>query len=147
MGRTTKLKQEVVFDTTLAKDLVKAREDLAKAHSRIAELEQQLVAAKQPQADPVPAALAEFKKPPTDPLQMQFEMYRMLVISAYEAATDTKITSATRRKEIRTITASAAKMFPDARRWEVEQLIKSDRAAIEKRASEKRGAKLERVKP
>lgn len=95
------------------------------------------------QPGPPPAALADFKTPPTDPLEANAELHRMLVISAYDAATDEGISPRERRKEIRTITASAAKLMPDARRWQAEQLIKEDRRELEKKASEKRGAKLE----
>ena len=93
-----------------------------------------------------PATLAEFTNAPTDPLEAQAQLHRMLVLTAYDAATDVNISPRERRKELRTITSAAAKLLPDARRWEAEQLIKADRAAIEQRASEKRGAKLERLK-
>lgn len=89
-----------------------------------------------------PLALREFKTPPSDPLQANAELHRMLVLSAYDAATDETITARERRKEIRTITAAAAKLMPDARRWEAEQLIKADRRELEQRSADKRGAKL-----
>ena len=46
-----------------------------------------------------------------------------------------------RRKEIRTLGASAAKLLPDARRGEAEQLIRSDREELERK--QRRRAKLE----
>jgi hypothetical protein len=123
-------------DPAQARELATARKQLERANARIAELEAE------PQPSAPPAALADFKTPPKDPLAAQAELHRMLVVSAYDAASDGKITAEQRRKEIRTITASAAKLFPDARRWEAEQVIKADRRELEKKASERRGAKL-----
>lgn len=105
---------------------------------------QQRLAPDQP--GPPPTALAEFTTPPSDPLKANAELHRMLVVSAYDAASDPELSPRERRKEIRTITASAARLLPDARRWEAEQMIKSDRADIEKKASERRTAKLEKRK-
>ena len=98
------------------------------------------------QPAPPPASLAEFTTPPADPMQANAELHRMLVISAYDAATDKGISPRERRKEIRVLTASAAKLMPDTRRYEAEQTIKLDRRELEERARSKRRAKLVPVK-
>jgi hypothetical protein len=121
--------------------LAAAAKELTKATAAIAALEQKLD--KEPKPSAVPESLKDFTTPPDDPLKAQAELYRMLVLSAYDAATDTLLSAKARRQEIRTITAAAAKLFPESRRWQVEQLIKADREAIAKRASEKTAAKLE----
>lgn len=101
-----------------------------------------LDAAAQPSAPP--QELQNLGMPPDDPLASQTWMYQALVLSAYDVVRDPKISPRERRKELRTISASAAKLFPRARMHQAEQLIMSDRAELERKSRERRGAKLER---
>lgn len=133
--------------TELRKQLAVAQREIAtrdKALARATALVAELDAA--PKPTPPPAALADFKNPPTDPLHAQAELHRMVVVSAYDAAADATLTAEQRRKEIRTITSTAAKLFPESRRWKAEQMIKADRHELDKKASERRGAKLEKLR-
>lgn len=98
------------------------------------------------QPAPPPASLAEFTTPPADPLEANAALHRMVVLTAYNAAQDPRIGDRERRKEIRAITAVAAKLTPDTRRYEAEQAIKTDRRELEERARSKRRAKLVPVK-
>ncbi len=141
MTRETKKKAPRV--QTSAQEAAALRRHVAKLERTIAELTDKLAKATATKADPVPKSLEQFEQPPDDPLAAQASLYRMLVLSAYDVAKDKGLSSATRRKELRTIIAAAAKLFPESRRWEVEQLIRQDREAIDKRASEKAGATLE----
>jgi hypothetical protein len=91
-----------------------------------------------------PAELKELGPPPADdPLKMQAWLHQVLVVSAFDVARDEKLSPRERRKELRTIAASAAKLMPRARLLQAEQLILEDRAQLEKKAHERRGAKLE----
>ena len=89
-----------------------------------------------------PLELTELGTPPTDPLAAQAYLHRMTVLAAYDAARDPSISPKERRKEIRTLTASAAKLMPHARLWQATQLIMGDRAELEQSERDKRGAKL-----
>lgn len=73
-------------------------------------------------------------------------MHKMLIASLHDAAVDPSISSTVRRKEMRTISAAAAKLMPRARLWEAEQLIKRDRKELEELKT-RRGAKLEARPP
>lgn len=129
-----------------AQEAAALRRHVAKLERELAEVREKLTTATSaPKADPVPKSLEQFTEPPSDPLEAQASLYRMLVLSAYDVAKDKFLTSANRRKELRTIIAAAAKLFPESRRWEVDQLIRQDREAIDKRASEKAGATLEQM--
>lgn len=91
---------------------------------------------------PPPKELAELGIAAEDPLEAQHQIYRALVISFMDAAKDDELSPRERRKEMRTIAAAAAKVFPDARRWEAVQLIRDHQDALE-HAKVRRGAKLE----
>lgn len=93
-------------------------------------------------ASPVPEWVATLGPVPEDPLAAQYWLYRANVMSAHGALKDDTISEATRRKELRTISASASRLMPDARRWEAEQLVKKHRAELEAKATAKAGAKL-----
>jgi len=80
--------------------------------------------------------------PEGDPLAMQSWLHRMIIASAAWTATDTKISSKDRRRELRTIAAAAAKLLPHSRLYEAEQLIKRDRLELERRRRDRAGAKL-----
>lgn len=139
-----KPKKKAARAMTPAQEAAALRRQVAKLERELAETREKLATAiAAPKSDPVPKSLEQFTDPPTDPLEAQASLYRMLVLSAYDVAKDKFLTSANRRKELRTIIAAAAKLFPESRRWEVDQLIRSDREAIDKRASEKTGATLE----
>jgi hypothetical protein len=88
---------------------------------------------------PPPAELAELPPPPADPLEAAAYVHRALMITFFDAARDTKIGARERRKELRTIAAAASKSFPDARRWEAVQLIKSHQAALDRTKAARRG--------
>lgn len=90
-----------------------------------------------------PAELAALGAPPDDALAAQAWAHRAVILTMYDAARDTQLPPRERRKELRVLAASAAKLMPNARRWEAEQLIKSDRADLEQRESTKHGARLE----
>lgn len=140
MTKAAKTKPRV---QTSAQEAAALRRYVTKLERELAELRDKLAKASESKADPVPKSLEQFKDPPSDPLHAQAELYRMLVLSAYDAARDPDLSAEDRRKELRTITAAAAKLFPESRRWEVEKLIRQDREAIDKRASEKAGGSIE----
>jgi membrane-bound lytic murein transglycosylase B len=95
---------------------------------------------------PPPKGLLELGETPDDPLAAQALIHKALLISFFDAAKDPDLSARERRKEMRTIAASAAKVFPDARRWEATQMIKQHQAALDN-AKARRGAKLEPVPP
>jgi len=98
-------------------------------------------------AAPPPAALVALGTPPDDPLAAQSWLHRAMVVSAHDAMNDGTISAKERRRELRTISAAAARLMPDARRWEAEQLILSNQRELEAKAKAKRGAKLEAAPP
>lgn len=91
-----------------------------------------------------PESFAMFGAPSDDPLAANAQMHAALVVSFFDAMHDGNLSPRERRKELRTISASAAKLLPATRLWQAEQLIKADRREIESKAAAKRGAKLER---
>lgn len=92
-----------------------------------------------------PPELVALGEPPSDPLEVQAYLLKALAISARECMTDERMTPSARRKELRTIAGTATKLVPKSRIFEAEQMIKSDRAALEQR--KRTGAKLEPVPP
>lgn len=101
--------------------------------------------ARKPKVEPIPAppsAVLALGSPPTDPLAAEAWMHALMVAQLHDAAVDPKLTPALRRKEVRTIAASVAKLMPRARLYEAEQLIKSDRKSLDE-AKARRVAKLE----
>jgi hypothetical protein len=139
--RARRAKQPAKPDPAPARELAATRKQLERAQARIAELE----AEPQPSAPPAEVA-AIAAKVPTDPLEAMHAAHRLLLETMFDAARDPDITPAERRKELRTIAAAAVKLVPDSRRWESDQLIKEDRHILEKKAAERRGAKLERLR-
>jgi hypothetical protein len=81
--------------------------------------------------------------PPNDPLAANKWAHDAVIWALHDVMNDPDISSAMRRKEIRVLAASAAKLIPHARLWEAEQMIRADRADLEKKERAKRGAKLE----
>lgn len=94
-----------------------------------------------------PESLAVLGAPPSDPLEANFWAHRVTLLAMHDAAIDHELSPRERRKEIRTLAASAAKLLPHARIWEALQELRAGRAEIERKASEKRGAKLEARPP
>lgn len=95
----------------------------------------------------VPRELAELGPPPADPLAANAWAHRATLLAMHNAVIDPKITERERRKEIRSLAAAAAKLMPDTRRWEAEQLIRSDREEIDRKEGDRHGAKLEPLPP
>ena len=84
---------------------------------------------------------------PTDLLQMQAWSYRVQMASMQSAMLDPKISESARRRELRSIAAAGAAVFPDAIRAAAIREIKEDRAALEAHARKRGGAVLEDRKP
>lgn len=116
---------------TLERELAKALSELERARQR-----------NPPPSEP-PKSLSDMPSPPADPLEAQAYAYRMLMESLHNAAKDPKISERERRKEMRTIAASAAKLLPRVRVYQAEQLILADRAELEKKTHERQWARLE----
>jgi hypothetical protein len=118
------------------------RRELAKLQREKAELEAKLAKPIDAAAKPAPpteavAAIATEAMGATDPLAIQDAAYRALAQTFFDAANDKDLSPRERRKELRTISAAMAKLFPESRRWKVDQLIRQDREPIDKRASAK----------
>lgn len=90
-------------------------------------------------------AIADELAKVTDPLQGNALAHKALLASMKDVLLDESLTPTARRKELRTIAAAAKELLPDSRRWEVDQLIKQDRAEVEAKARARRGAPLEPV--
>lgn len=82
----------------------------------------------------------------SDNLEMQALVHAALCASIADVLADDKISAAERRRELRTISAAAAKSFPYRRLYEAEQLVKADAAALEVRKRERSAAVLEKRK-
>lgn len=91
---------------------------------------------------PPPQSIVDLGAPPDDPLAAQAWLHKVLIASAADAAIDPDISAKERRKELRTISAAAAKLVPHSRLFEAEQMIKRDRAMLEAKTRTKQGAKL-----
>lgn len=89
-------------------------------------------------------AISNRIKASTDNLEMQALVHAALCASVADVMQDPTISAAERRRELRTISAAAAKSFPYRRLYEAEQLIKADAAKIDARMRERRGATLEK---
>lgn len=92
-----------------------------------------------------PQTIVDLGAPPDDPLAAQAWLHKVLIMSAADAAIDPEISAATRRRELRTIAAAAAKLMPDTRRYEAEQTVLKARRALEAKVRAKQGAKLRKV--
>jgi hypothetical protein len=89
-----------------------------------------------------PQSIVDLGSPPDDPLAAQAWLHKVLIMSAADAAIDPEISAATRRRELRTIAAAAAKLMPDTRRYEAEQTVLRHRRNLEAKVRAKQGAKL-----
>jgi len=87
-----------------------------------------------------PPELTALGSPPDDPLEAQAWLHRVMILSAFDAARDTRISDRERRRELRTISSSAAKLLPHAKLWEAVKLIKADRAELDAKQRGRRGA-------
>ena len=85
--------------------------------------------------------LVALGEPPDDPSAAMEWLHRTLVVSAKDAISDTSISAATRRRELRTIAAAARAVYPDASRWKLAQLIQADRDEVEQKRRARAGAK------
>ncbi len=94
-----------------------------------------------------PESLVANGPPPDDARGAQAWGFRALMLQAHEAMIDVKISSATRRKEVRVILAAAAKLYPDAARAEVANTIDEDRRQLMERKRANARAKLEARPP
>ncbi len=121
----------------------------------------EILALPPPEPCPTPGALPNGQKPPApppelvaignelravkDPLQGNALAHRALLASMADILIDESLTPAQRRKELRTTAAAAKDLLPDARRAEVDRLIKEDRQILEAKSRQRKGAKLEPV--
>lgn len=92
-------------------------------------------------------ALIDLGPPPSDLLEQQEWFYKVLMTSAHDTLIDDQISNKERRRELRSIGASAAALFPDAVRAEAVRFIKEDQDRLKARSKAKGGAKLEPAKP
>ena len=92
-----------------------------------------------------PQSILDLGAPPPDPLAAQAWLHKVLIASAADAAIDPDISPATRRKELRTISAAAAKLVPHSRLYEAEQLILNDRKQLEAKVRSRVSAKLKPI--
>lgn len=95
----------------------------------------------EPPPSPPPADLLALGPPPSDPLEANAWAHRATLLAMHSAAIDERISERERRKEIRTLGAAAAKLIPQVRLWEAEQMIREDRHELE-RKRQQREAKL-----
>jgi hypothetical protein len=93
------------------------------------------------EARPAPATLVQLGAPPDDTLEAEKYLLRANMINAHEVINDPTLSPKDRWRWIQTISETVHKLVPKARIYEAEQVIKSDRADIERRKP--RGAKLE----
>lgn len=91
---------------------------------------------------PPPKSIVDLGSPPEDPLAAQAWLHKVLIASAADAAIDPDISAKERRRELRTISAAAAKLVPDVRRYEAEQTVLRARKSLEAKVRAKQGAKL-----
>jgi len=91
-----------------------------------------------------PQELVDLGAPPKEPAKAQQWLYQAMLISARLAMLDTTISQATRRRELRTIAASAAKLFPDAERARILEEINRDRSELDRKKRARVGAKVEK---
>lgn len=135
--------------STANKELARVRKTITKLESREQEsrlkhaAELEAARLRNPPATAPPTAIADMPPPPEDPLAAQAYAHHMLMMMLHNAATDTKISDRERRKEMRTIAASAAKLMPRARLHAAEQRVLRQVAELERKARDRRGAKLE----
>lgn len=100
---------------------------------------------REPPQPPPPelVAISEQIAKSSDPLERQALVHAALCASIADVLADTKISAAERRRELRTISAAAAKSFPYRRLYEAERIVKRHERELEDRRRDKAGAKLE----
>lgn len=98
-----------------------------------------------PTPAPVPDEIIRLGAPPTDPMQAQLWAYNMAIASLADAARDPLLTAEERRREMRMISSSAAKLLPRAALADAANLVKQSLADVENKRAALRpmGAKLE----
>ena len=109
---------------------------------QVEKLKRELAEARQENRPP-PQAVLDLGPTPQDTLGMQLHGMRVLAIQLDEVKTDESLTPKERRAESRAITDSMVKLVPNSRKYEAEQIIKGDRAELERKKP--RGAKLVEV--
>lgn len=99
-----------------------------------------------PPAPPPPELVAISKRiaTSTDNLEMQALVHAALCASIADVLADHKLTAADRRRELRVISAAAAKSFPLRRLYEAEQTVLTARRELEDRRRARAGAAVER---
>lgn len=108
--------------------------------NKVAKLEEELARVRDEQR-PAPQTLVQLGAPPDDTLEAEKYLLRANMINAHEVINDEKLSPKERWRWIQTISETVHKLVPKARIYEAEQVIKADRADIERRKA--RGAKLE----
>lgn len=88
-----------------------------------------------------PRDLIALGHPPDDTLEAQKYLLRANMINAHEVINDETLKPKERWRWIQTISETVHKLVPKSRIFEAENLIKGDRAALERKKP--RGAKLE----
>lgn len=99
------------------------------------------------EASEPPESLVALGPPPSSERASQRWAHRLLMLQAYEVAKDPTISNLTRVKRVCAILASAARMFPDAARAELADIIDEDRRQLEDRRRAKARAKMEARPP
>lgn len=88
-------------------------------------------------------ALKSLGDPPADARGGQAWAYKALMIQAREVMVDNTISEATRRKEVRTILAAAARHYPDAVKFDDAEAVRRADERVSKRKRGRAAAKLE----
>lgn len=142
------LKEATAAKTKLEDRVGKLEQDAAlaklKVDERVVKLEAQLADAKQrnPPAAPPPKTLAELGPPPTDALEANKWAHNAMLFALHDVATDKDISPRERRKEMRTIAASIAKLTPTAEIQAGVEIVRGAREEVERKKP--RGATLEK---
>lgn len=99
-------------------------------------------AAEQP-SEP-PAELMAIGAPPQKAAALQLWGYQMLNALAWDLARDPKISAETRRRRLPAMLAAAAKLYPDAARFENAESARAAAEVLEGKKRARAAAKLER---
>ncbi len=126
--------EDALKDTTAA---------LAKVTAQVTKLQHDLASAKarNPPAAAPPQTLADLGPPPADALLANKWAHNAMLFALHDVATDQNISARERRKEMRTIAASIAKLTPTAEIQEGVEIVRRSREDIERKRA--RGATLE----
>lgn len=87
--------------------------------------------------------IAALGETPADPLAAQAHLLRVLTIIGDAVACDDSVPIMERSKELRSLSASVAKLVPKSRTWKAEQTVLDHQRQVKAKAKEKRGATLE----